>query len=416
MPEPKTMPKPIKTIAYFDCHSGISGDMTLGALIDIGVQTGTFTVSDIETAVRSMGLGELSISVETVKKSGFRAVQVSINHPPEHAHRHLHHITEMIDRADQIDEKAKNVAHRIFRCLAEAEAKVHHSTIEKVHFHEVGAIDSIADIVGTAIAMTALGIDSVAASAVPTGGGEIMIAHGRVAVPAPATTELLIGIPIAESQIEAELTTPTGAAILKATATAFGSMPAMTLSAVGYGSGTKDLVEQANVLRVLLGKAADESQPDSELGSTYRLESDRVVVLETNLDDSTSEQLADCARRLLSLGALDVFQTPCVMKKGRAAVQLTAIAPLDRAVYLERCVLEHSTAIGVRRYAVDRHKLPRRSERIETEFGSIRSKIVTLPDGSERLTAEDDDVIEAAERNQTSTALVRQAVQNASKR
>ncbi|TWU43337.1 hypothetical protein Q31b_23760 [Novipirellula aureliae] len=410
------MPEPAKTIAYFDCHSGISGDMTLGALIDLGLQTGKFDVSTIETAVRSLGLGKLSIRAENVKKNGFRAVQVHIDHPPEHAHRHLHHITEMIDQADLIDEKAKRLAHRIFRCLAEAEAKVHHSTIEKVHFHEVGAIDSIADIVGTAIAMTALGIDRIAASAVPTGSGEITIAHGRVAVPAPATTELLIGIPIADSQIEAELTTPTGAAILKATATAFGTMPAMTLSAVGYGSGTKDLTEQANVLRVLLGEATDEVRAESELGGTVVLPSDRVVVMETNLDDATPEQLADCTRRLMSLGAFDVFQTPCVMKKGRAAVQLTAITPFSRVEVVERCLFEHSTAIGIRRYAVDRHKLPRRSERIETEFGSIRCKIVTLPDGSERLTAEDDDVVEAAERNQTCTRLVRQAVQDAWKR
>ncbi len=200
-------------IAYFDCHSGISGDMTLGALVDLGVETAA-----IESAVRSMGLPDLSITCETVKKCGFRAISVKIEHPAEHAHRHLHHIAAMIDGSSEIDPAAKQIAHRIFGHVAEAEAKVHGTTIEKVHFHEVGAIDSIADIVGSAVAMHALGIESIIASPVPTGTGSITIAHGRVAVPAPATAELLCGIPIVESDVEAELTTPTGAAILKACA------------------------------------------------------------------------------------------------------------------------------------------------------------------------------------------------------
>src|SRR6056297_380012 len=184
-------------IAYFDCLSGISGDMTLGALIDLGVEPAA-----IESAVRSMGLPEVQIRSQTVKKCGFRAIAVQVEHPPEHAHRHLHHISEMIDGASEIDSQAKEIAQRIFRQLAEAEAKVHGSTIEKVHFHEVGAIDSIADIVGAAIAMTMLGIDQVYASAVPTGSGSITIAHGRVSIPAPATAELLSGVPIAASTQE----------------------------------------------------------------------------------------------------------------------------------------------------------------------------------------------------------------------
>ena len=227
-------------IAYFDCLSGISGDMTLGALVDLGVD-----IAAIESAVRSMGLPELSITSETVKKCGFRAISVKIEHPPEHAHRHLHHIAEMIDRASEIDAAAKKTAHRIFSHVAEAEAKVHGTTIEKVHFHEVGAIDSIADIVGSAVALHALGIETIVASPVPTGTGSITIAHGRVAIPAPATAELLCGIPTAESDIEAELTTPTGAAILKACASKFGPLPSMITSGVGYGAGTKDLDGQA---------------------------------------------------------------------------------------------------------------------------------------------------------------------------
>ncbi len=386
-------------IAYFDCISGISGDMTLGALVDLGAD-----VAGIESAVRSMGLPELTIRSETVKKRGFRAISVHIEHPPEHAHRHLHHITEMIDRASEVSDVAKETAHRIFRQVAEAEAKVHGSTLEKVHFHEVGAIDSIADIVGTAVAMDSLGINTISASAIPTGTGEITIAHGRVSIPAPATAELLRGIPIVGSDIQAELTTPTGAAILKACATSFGPLPSMTMKAVGYGAGSMDLDAQANVLRVILGESAEESA-----GLARQIESDRVVMLETNIDDSTPEQLADCATRLMSAGALDVFQTPCTMKKGRAGVVLTAMTTTTRAALLENIIFEHSTAIGIRRYQADRHKLRREATVVDTEYGPVRGKVIELPSGHYRFTIEDDDARTIATSNQTTATEIRRA-------
>lgn len=386
-------------IAYFDCISGISGDMTLGALVDLGAD-----IAGIESAVRSMGLPELRIRSETVKKRGFRAISVHIEHPPEHAHRHLHHITEMIDRASEVPEAAKDTAHRIFRQVAEAEAKVHGSTLEKVHFHEVGAIDSIADIVGTAVALDSLGIDTINASAVPTGTGEITIAHGRVSIPAPATAELLQGIPIVGSDIKAELTTPTGAAILKACATGFGPLPSMTIKAVGYGAGNMDLEAQANVLRIILGDATEEA-----VGLTTQIESDRVVMLETNIDDSTPEQLADCATRLMAAGALDVFQTPCTMKKGRVGVILTAMTTTDQAALLENIIFEHSTAIGIRRYHTDRHKLRRKATFVDTEYGPVRGKVIELPDGQLRFTIEDDDARTIATSHQTTATEVRLA-------
>ncbi|MGV3482972.1 MAG: LarC family nickel insertion protein, partial [Planctomycetaceae bacterium] len=205
--------------------------MTLGALIDLGV-----SVDAIQAGIRSMGLEAVTISAEVVKKSGFRAVQVKIDHPEQHAHRHLHHIEEMIDRGSEIEADARKLAKRIFGLIGEAEAKMHHTTLRKVHFHEVGAIDSIADIVGAAIGFQALGIERFVSSAVPTGCGSIQIAHGLVSIPAPATAELLCGIPIAASSIEKELTTPTGAAILKAMVQEFGPLPAMNLIAVGYGA------------------------------------------------------------------------------------------------------------------------------------------------------------------------------------
>ncbi len=382
--------------AYFDCLSGISGDMTLGALIDLGAD-----VSVIQTGIQSMGLGELAITTETVKKCGFRAVYVRIEHPPEHAHRHLHHIEAMIDRADAISEPAKTRARQIFMKLAEAEAKVHGSTIQKVHFHEVGAIDSIADIVGTAIAMDLLGIEDVQASPVPTGTGFVTIAHGRVSIPAPATAELLCGIPISPSGVEAELTTPTGAAILKATSSAFGPVPKMRISAVGYGAGTKDLEGQANVLRVLLGTT------DEACSSSHSIVSDRVVVMETNIDDSTPQQLAHCSDRLFDAGALDVYQTPCTMKKGRVGVLLTVLAAESRVSALESIIFQHTTSIGVRRHVADRHKLVRESVTIETQFGPVRGKVVRLPNDQYRVSIEDDDAKAIAASGQVTVADVK---------
>ena len=303
--------------AYFDCTSGISGDMTLGALIDAGADR-----AQIETAIRSMGLGEISILATEVKKYGFRATQVTVEHPPEHAHRHLHHIEEMLDRGE-LDPAARDLAKRVFGNLGRAEAKVHGTTIEKVHFHEVGAVDSIADITGVAIGLTQLGIERVEASPVPTGGGTITIAHGRVGVPAPATAELLVGIPIARSDIQAELTTPTGAAILKTLAKRFGSVSPMRIESIGYGSGTMDLENQANVLRVLIGETED-----AAVGAEF--ENDRVTVIETNIDDSTAEELAWCCDQLVEAGALDVFQTPTIMKKGRCGTKITVPRPSRR--------------------------------------------------------------------------------------
>lgn len=389
-------------IAYFDCLSGISGDMSLGALIDLGADA-----AQIESAVRSLGLPELAIKTAEVKKCGFRAVQVTIDHPPEHAHRHLHHIEEMIERADAVSPRAKELARDIFRRLGEAEAKVHGTTLEKVHFHEVGAIDSIADIVGFAVALDALGIQTVRASAVPTGTGTVQIAHGRVAIPAPATAELLRGIPIAASDIEAELTTPTGAAILKATSGQFGAVPAMTIEAVGYGAGSRDLDRQANVLRVLLGEI------DEPAASLEPVESDRVVVLETNLDDATPQQVADCAERLLAAGALDVFQTACTMKKGRLGVVLSVLSPPSRVSSLERLIYQHTTSIGIRRWSADRHKLPRQAVTIETPLGPVRGKQVTLPGGEQRLTIEDDEAKSLATATGKTTAEVRRVASEA---
>ncbi|MCA9137619.1 MAG: nickel pincer cofactor biosynthesis protein LarC [Planctomycetales bacterium] len=373
--------------AYFDCFSGISGDMTLGALIVLGADTAA-----IEAAVRSMGLPELSIYSQDVKKCGFRAVSVTILHPPEHAHRHLHHITAMIDGASEIDEAAKSLAKRIFGHVAVAEAKVHGTTIEKVHFHEVGAIDSIADIVGVSVAIQSLGITSAMASAVPTGTGSIKIDHGLVAVPAPATAEILRGIPIAPNSIAKELTTPTGAAILKELCTGFGPLPSMTIDSIGYGAGTMDLPDQPNVLRVIVGNQSDFGVAQGH----SHVHHDHVVVLETNLDDATGEQIADCASRLMDAGALDVTQTPCTMKKGRSGVVLSVMARPDQIVALEELIFCHTPSIGIRRHTVERDILPRESITIATPLGPVAAKAAMLPGGTRRIKVESDDATRLA--------------------
>ncbi len=272
-------------LAYFDCLSGIAGDMTLGALIDAGAD-----LEAIQAGVASLGLPNVQITTTEVRRKGFRGIKVEIQQEPEHKHRHLHHITEMID-AGQLSSPAKDLAKRIFTRLGEAEANVHGVEIRKVHFHEVGAVDSIADIVGTAIGLDSLSIDRIEASPVPTGHGFINIAHGRCSIPATATAELLRGIPIAASEVEAELTTPTGAAILAALSTKFGPPPAMTIEKIGYGAGTRELDQQPNLLRLLIGEATIVEPA---------LQSETLYLLETNLDDMSGELIGYCVRQLLA--------------------------------------------------------------------------------------------------------------------
>lgn len=390
-------------VAYFDCFSGISGDMVLGALVDLGVP-----LERIQAGIASMGLQQVQIRSEVIKKSGFRAVKIHIEHPPEHAHRHLHHIEAMIDAGSELTPGARELAKRIFLLIGQAEAKMHNTTLQKVHFHEVGAIDSIADIVGAAIGFDFLGIDRCEASPVPTGCGSVKIAHGVVSIPAPATAELLCGIPIAASNIERELTTPTGAAILKALVSRFGPLPSMRLEAVGYGAGTMDLPEQANVLRIALGQCEADDDPRTT-ADAIPSEFDHVAVLETNIDDSAPEDLAHCAARLLEAGALDVYQTPCVMKKGRSGVQLTVVCAPSRAVLMEHILLSETTTIGVRRHSASRRKLIRHSITLETAYGALQVKVARLAAGQQRMMVEYEDARDAAEKWNISMHQVRQA-------
>jgi hypothetical protein len=293
---------------------------------------------------------------------------VTVEHEPEHAHRHLHHITEMIDRGE-LSERQKELAKRIFTRLGEAEAKVHGTTIRKVHFHEVGAVDSIADIVGAAIGWDLLGAERIVCSPIPPGGGTIEIAHGRCSVPAPATAELLQGIPLAASSVEFELTTPTGAAIVASLAGSFGPLPAMKVERIGYGAGSRDLAEQANVLRLFVGQSGDEAS----LGAL----ADQVWVLETNLDDVSGEIVGYATSRLLEAGALDVYTTAIQMKKNRPGVTLTVLGEASRVEALEGILFRETGTLGVRRWQASRHKLERQPHRVETAWGPIDGKLTS---------------------------------------
>jgi hypothetical protein len=365
-------------IAYFDCVSGISGDMVLGALVDVGVD-----LSVIQAGIDSLGLPSCRLVSGEVKKHGFRAIHVQVEHEPEHRHRHLHHITEMIDRS-RLTDVQKDLAKRIFTRLGEAEAVVHGTTIQKVHFHEVGAVDSIADIVGCAIGLDLLGADRIESSAIPTGSGHVEIAHGRVSVPAPATAELLRGIPIAPSAVEAELATPTGAAIISTIAEKFGPLPGMTIDKIGCGAGTRDLDEQPNLLRLIVGQTV--AQRDT----------DQICVLETNLDDSTGEIIGHCVSLLEGAGALDVFTTAVQMKKNRPGVVLSVLCREADVERMESIIFRETTTLGIRRWPVSRHVLKRRRHEVETPWGTVVGKIAIVRDGVSNFSPEYDSCREVA--------------------
>jgi uncharacterized protein (TIGR00299 family) protein len=343
-------------LAYFDCFSGIAGDMTLAALVDAGIDARA-----IQSAVASLGL-PCELTFETVHRGGFRANYARVVAAPEHVHRHLHHIEALIDKST-LTPRQNELAKRIFGRLGEAEAAAHGIDIKKVHFHEVGAVDSIVDIVGSAVGLDLLGVDRFEASPIPPGRGFVRAAHGRMPLPAPATATLLKGVPLAESTIDFELTTPTGAAIVTTVAESFGSLPAMTIDSIGLGAGTKEFADQANILRLFVGTAQ------------LPAGSDRIWVLETNLDDLPGEVVGYATTQLMAAGALDAFVTPIQMKKNRPGVMITALCDEAKIPDLEAILFRETTTLGIRRYPVSRHKLRRGPATVETPFGSVKGKL-----------------------------------------
>jgi pyridinium-3,5-bisthiocarboxylic acid mononucleotide nickel chelatase len=364
-------------IAYFDCFSGISGDMVLGALVDAGAD-----LRAIEADLRRLGLENWSISAEKVKRGPIFATHVKVETKEDHHHRGLSIILKRIEDA-KLAPRAAERAKRIFTRLAEAEAKVHNMPVEQVHFHEVGAVDSIIDIVGTAIGFELLGLDEFACSAFDVGAGQVKTAHGLLPVPAPATAELLRGAPMYSSGIQHELVTPTGAAIATTLATSYAVVPEMKLRAIGYGAGSKDLKEQANVLRLLVGESVR-----SEAGERWDAP---VTVIETNLDDMSPQIYGYFAEKALAAGALDVFSSPVQMKKNRPGMLVTLLADSANVSRLIDLVFRETTTIGVRTYEARRKTLDREFVPVETPFGNVRMKISRMNGSVLNATPEYDD-------------------------
>src|SRR3984885_10104814 len=364
-------------IAYFDCFSGISGDMVLGALADAGAD-----LRAIEAELRKLGLEGWAISAEKVKRGAICATQVKVASSEGHHHRGLSVILGRIDKAG-LAPRAAERARRVFTRLAEAEAKVHNMPVEEVHFHEVGAVDSIVDIVGAAVGFELLGINEFACSAMDVGAGQVKTAHGLLPVPAPATAELLRGAPMYTSGIARELVTPTGAAIATTLSTCYAQIPEMTLQAVGYGGGRTTLTEKANVLRILIGENAT-----SEAGEHWDAP---VSVIETNLDDMSPQIYGYFVEKALAAGALDVFSTAVQMKKNRPGVLLTILCERAHTAKMMDLVFRETTTIGVRTYDVRRKVLDREMVRVETQFGEVRMKISRMNGSVLNATPEYDD-------------------------
>lgn len=348
-------------IIHFDCYAGISGDMTVAALLDLGVPLEHLQQ---ELATLALPPASYSLSAGRTERQRMPALLFEVAVHDHHTHRHYAGIDQMISTS-ALAEPVKSRSRRIFRRLAEAEALVHGVPVGEVHFHEVGALDSIVDIVGTAICLDYLGVDEVYAAPLPLGGGFVDTAHGRLPVPAPATAELLRGMAVHGECGMGERVTPTGAAILAALTTAGKPRPAMTLTQIGCGAGSKDFKDCPNILRALLGHALAE-----------RGIGDEVIVAETNIDDSTPEVLGYVMERLFDRGALDVFYTPIQMKKNRPATQLSFLCRPDQLDALARLVLHETSAIGLRHFPAGRITLERRIELRETPYGPVRFKQV----------------------------------------
>ena len=344
---------------------GISGDMFLAALIDLGVPKRLIVNELKKLPVKP---SEIDVKTATVTRHSIRAVTFRVRVLETKRHRTFASIKKLI-RSSKLTREVKDLSVAIFKEIAEAEGSVHGISPEKVHFHEVGAMDSIIDIVGAAVAITSLGVERVTAGPVPLGGGWTRTMHGVLPIPAPATVEILKGIPIAPSIAPFELTTPTGAAILKTIADGFGDLGRMTIEKTGYGAGKKDFEGGANVLRVFLG----DSGPAERSGK----EDERLFVIETNIDDMSPQVAGYLMERLFGAGALDVYFTPVQMKKNRPGVLLTALSTRKSKDELLDIIFKESTSIGIRTYPVDRVCLERSTVKVSSGYGVVKVKVST---------------------------------------
>jgi uncharacterized protein (TIGR00299 family) protein len=373
-------------IAYLDCFSGISGDMFLGALLDAGLPARV-----LEETVAALNVGA-RLEISRVTRSGISATKVDVwigeekdlprervshlcrqeHHHRQHPHRGLSEIRAIIRKADMAA-AAQERALAVFQALGDAEAKIHNTDVEKIHFHEVGAVDAIVDIVCAAVGSLALEVDEWVCSPLNVGGGSVECAHGKFPVPSPATVELLRGVPVYSSGVNAELVTPTGAAVVKTLCKRFVPFPAMRIAATGYGAGSRDLPGQPNVVRLTIGDAAE-----TQLAASPEIPEETIAVLEANLDDLNPQVFGYVIERALAEGALDVFGTPVQMKKNRPGMLLTVLARPEDAPRLAKLVFGETTTLGIRVRQERRQRLMRRAVAVQTSWGEVRMKVANL--------------------------------------
>jgi pyridinium-3,5-bisthiocarboxylic acid mononucleotide nickel chelatase len=369
-------------LAYFDCFSGISGDMTLGALVHAGVP-----LDHLRNELKALDVPDWELRAENVWKNGMAATYVQVITQESHTHRSLSTI-ETILQNSQLAAPVRDRAIAIFRKLGEAEAAVHDVPIEKIHFHEVGAVDAIVDIVGACIGFSFLGIERFACSPLNVGGGTAKMAHGVLPVPAPATARLLLGKPTYSTGIQKELVTPTGAAIVATVCDTFGPQPPMAVSTIGYGAGTTDLEAQPNVLRLMVGASAAKQEGNYD---------EEIRVIEANLDDLNPQVYGYFLERALAAGALDVFTTPIQMKKNRPGTLLTVLCnPADESKFQDLFFAE-TTTLGVRSHTTQRRCLPREWESVSTRYGEVRMKLARVNGRVVQISPEYEDCRKLAE-------------------
>jgi pyridinium-3,5-bisthiocarboxylic acid mononucleotide nickel chelatase len=372
----------VKTIrtAYFDCYSGISGDMILGALVDLGVD-----IKDIRKALKRIDLKRYELQAKKVQRNGLACTQITVaieKSKPQHSHRCFTNIKKLIGQSS-LPAKVKNNSIEIFKRIAKVEAKIHNTTIEKIHFHEVGGIDSIVDIVGGVWAIESLKLDKVYSSALNVGEGVVDCAHGRLPVPAPATLKLLKGIPIFSTGVKTELTTPTGAAMIGFYADKFQSIPEMTITGDGYGAGSRIIPSIPNLLRVMVGEMSLK-------------EPENLVMIETNIDDMNPEIFDAVMESLFKEGALDVYFSSINMKKNRPATKVSVLAEKKAREVLSKILLRETTSFGVRFHEVGRLTLEREIQKLKTSYGVIKIKIGSLDGETVQATPEFEDCRNAA--------------------
>ena len=368
---------------YFDCPAGASGDMILSAFVSAG-----FPARTLRDAVAALGLDEVTVRVSKTSRNGVVCRQLTVGQKAKVPElRVLPGIRKRIEAAG-LPERVVTRSLAVFERLAKAEAKIHGIPMEKVHFHEIGAADTIVDIVGAALALEHFEVDRIVASPLPMGRGTISFSHGTLPLPAPAAADLLKGKPVYSIDVEGETVTPTGAAILSTLAARFGSMPAMRVRAIGYGAGSREYPDSANLLRVLVG--------DEEAGGVGEEVS---VIVEAAIDDMVPEQFAHLAERLAEAGAQDVTLTPTMMKKGRPGTIVTAIGPTRKLDPISRALLTESTTIGLRHWTVGRRVLPREVVRVKTEYGAIAIKVARWGGRVANVAPEYDDCRAAARKH-----------------